>query len=47
MLYLVSSSLYILFNSKANVVTSLKSLSSGNKNVSLFLIADSISLNCS
>ena len=47
MLYFVLSSLSIFLNSKTNVVTNLDLRNSDIKSSSLFLTADSISLNCS
>ena len=47
MVYSVWSSLLIFLNSKTNVATNLKPFDSDDKFISLFLIADSVSLSCS
>ena len=47
MLYFVTSSLSTFLNSKTNVATNVKLLNLYNKSISLFLIANSVSLSCS
>ena len=47
MLYFVLSSFYVFLNTKSSVATNLNLLISDNKSISLFLIADSVSLSCS
>ena len=46
-LYCILSLLWIFLNSKTSVATNLKSFNSVNKPISVFLIADSVSLTCS
>ena len=46
-LYSVLLSPFFFLNSKTSVATNLKPFNSGNKSISLFLIADSVSLSCS
>ena len=43
---IVLSSLSIFLSSKTSVVTNIKAFNSVNKSISLFLIADSVSLSC-